>query len=379
MSKRLTTQEFIEKAQKIHGDKYNYDKTEYVNSHTKVTITCPIHGDFKMLATNHLSGDGCPLCSQRPRYTTETWKATAIEKYGDRYDYSKVDYKNSRTKVCIICHEKDEFGREHGEFWQVSTSHMSGRGCPKCAKKYQYTNEEFIEKANLVHNNKYIYTNSQYVNCETKIRIICPEHGEFLQAPIHHLSGKGCPICAGNVRKTKEEFIVEANNVHNFFYSYDKTEYANVNTKVIITCPIHGDFEQLAIAHLNGQGCPICYSEHKNLTESKLKKELENRHINFEYQKRFEWLGLQSLDFYFPEYNSAIEYQGRQHFSNDSFYNDKEKELIIERYLKKIRLCKENGVKLYHMTKEYKYIPKDFNLYKMYVSLDDILQEIHCI
>lgn len=172
MSKRLTTQEFIEKAQKIHGDKYNYDKTEYVNSHTKVTITCPIHGDFKMLATNHLSGDGCPLCSQRPRYTTETWKATAIEKYGDRYDYSKVDYKNSRTKVCIICHEKDEFGREHGEFWQEPTSHLYGRGCPKCAKKYQYTNEEFIEKANLIHNNKYIYTNTEYVNCETKIQLV---------------------------------------------------------------------------------------------------------------------------------------------------------------------------------------------------------------
>ena len=104
-----------------------------------------------MLATNHLSGDGCPLCSQRPRYTTETWKATAIEKYGDRYDYSKVDYKNSRTKVCIICHEKDEFGREHGEFWQEPVVHLKGCSHPDKANDRNHllqtsNTKDFLEK-----------------------------------------------------------------------------------------------------------------------------------------------------------------------------------------------------------------------------------------
>ena len=373
---QYSTKEYIEKVSKIHNYKYIYDKTKYINSHTKIIVTCPIHGDFEILATNHLSGDGCPLCSKSPKYDTEMWKIRAREKQGDKYDYSKVNYIDSQTKVCIICHKKDEFGNEHGEFWQEPASHLMGCGCPKCANTYPYTSEEFAEKAGLIHNHKYIYTKANYIDNKTNVCIICPVHGEFWQTPGSHLSGRGCSKCAGNVLKTREEFIDEANRVHHFFFIYDKVNYINTNTKVIITCPIHGDFEQLPSAHLKGQGCPECYAEHKNLSETKLKRELEIRNINFEYQKRFDWLGLQSLDFYFPVYNAAIEYQGRQHFSTESYFREFKRDEILNLDLRKLKLCNENGVKLYHLTNEIKYIPEDWQHYKLYTSLDEILDKM---
>lgn len=373
---QYTTEEYIQEVDEIHNHKYIYAKTHYVDSHTKITVTCPIHGDFEILATNHLSGDGCPLCSKSPRYTTETWKIAAREKQGYKYDYSKVNYKNSQTKICIICHEKDEFGREHGEFWQEPASHLMGCGCPKCAKRYPYTSEEFAEKAGLIHNHKYIYTKVNYIDNKTNVCIICPEHGEFWQTPGSHLSGRGCPKCANNILKTREEFVEDANRIHNFFFKYDKVVYINTHTKITITCPIHGDFLQEPNSHLQGAGCPHCYAEHKNLAETKLKRELESRNINFEYQKRFDWLGLQSLDFYFPEYNSAIEYQGRQHFSTESYFYEFKRDEILNLDLRKLKLCDENGIKIYHLTNEIKYIPEDWQYYKLYTNLDDILQEM---
>lgn len=306
------------------------------------------------------------------RLTTQEFIEKAKKIHGERYDYSKTEYVKSNQKVCIIC-------PIHGEFWQTANDHLRGKGCILCAKTYKSNTEEFIEKARKVHGDKYDYSEVEYISTYKKVKIICPVHGAFMQAASSHLSGSGCPHCYGNVKKTTEQYIEEALNVHNGRYSYENTIYNGNHHKIKITCPIHGEFEQEAIAHLKGQGCPLCNSEKKNLTEFKIKETLTKLGINFEYQKRFEWLGLQSLDFYFPEYKSAIEYQGRQHFSDISLYYAKEKESIIERDLRKIQLCKENGVKLYHMTKEYHYLPKDFNLYKMYTSLDDILQEMHCI
>ena len=101
---------FIQKAHKIHGDKYDYCKVEYVNNNTKVCIICPIHGEFWQTPNHHLSGQGCPKCSGNVKKTTEQFIAKAKEIYGDRYNYSKVKYINAKTKVCIIC-------PTHGEFY----------------------------------------------------------------------------------------------------------------------------------------------------------------------------------------------------------------------------------------------------------------------
>ena len=113
--------------------------------------------------------------------TTEEFIKKAKEIHGNKYDYSKVEYKNTSTKVCIIC-------PEHGEFWQTPNHHLQGHGCPKCKnekirKRHTHNITIFIEKARKVHGDKYDYSKAEYINASTKVCIICPEHGEFWQTP----------------------------------------------------------------------------------------------------------------------------------------------------------------------------------------------------
>ena len=197
-SKRKTTnkqsckKDFIEKAKKIHGDKYNYSKVEYVNNRTKVCIICPEHGEFWQTPSAHLSGHGCNECS-KPVFDTLSFIEKARQIHGQYYDYSKTEYVKSNKPVCIIC-------PEHGEFWQTPGNHLSGKGCYLCnrlkADKNKISNKEkFICKAKKVHGDKYDYSKVEYKSAKEKVCIICPEHGEFWQTPNKHLSGEGCPKC----------------------------------------------------------------------------------------------------------------------------------------------------------------------------------------
>ena len=185
---------FKEKAKKVHGNKYDYSKVEYVNSQTKVCIICPEHGEFWQTPANHLNGQRCPKCSikkvhEKQKFNTEKFIEQAKKVHGNKYDYSKVEYINNKTKVCIIC-------PEHGEFWQRPDKHIHcSRGCPKCGGTDKLTTEEFIKKAKEVHGNKYDYSKVEYRTTERKVCIVCPEHGEFLQTPHAHLYGQGCPYC----------------------------------------------------------------------------------------------------------------------------------------------------------------------------------------
>lgn len=162
--KTKTTEEFIKDARKVHGDKYDYSKTRYVKSSLKVTITCPIHGDFEVTPNNHLRGNQCPECGKIQRIksntkTTEQFITRAKQVHGDKYDYSKVNYITNKHKVIIICHNTNEFGEEHGEFEQSPHDHIDGQcGCPKCKNKGQYNlyntlcrifpNEEILYEVN---------------------------------------------------------------------------------------------------------------------------------------------------------------------------------------------------------------------------------------
>lgn len=125
MNKKKTTEEFIEEAKKVHGDKYDYSETVYSAAAKKVKIICPLHGEFYMTGNNHLRGQGCPKCAGNVKLTTEEFINKAKGIHGDRYDYSKVNYVNRHTEVCIIC-------PECGEFQQTPNSHLAGNGCPKC-------------------------------------------------------------------------------------------------------------------------------------------------------------------------------------------------------------------------------------------------------
>ena len=283
----MNTQEFIEKARAIHGDKYDYSKVEYVNAKTKVCIICREHGEFWQLPNNHTHGthpQGCPKCNGVIRRTTEQFISEAKSVHGDKYDYSKVEYKNNNTKICIIC-------PEHGEFWQNPATHLKGCGCAKCSGLEKITTEEFIEKAKAIHGDKYDYSKVEYVNAKTKVCIICPEHGEFWKLPYVHLKGQGCTLCSNRKlgdkkRITLEEFITKAKEVHGDRYDYSKVNYINTHTKVCIICPEHGEFWQEPKVHINQRcGCPYCFGKIKSTKEEFIRNAKEVHGDKYDYSK----------------------------------------------------------------------------------------------
>ena len=146
MTKYSTTDEFIKKAKKIHGDKYDYSHVKYVDADSKVCIICSKHGEFWQVARTHLSGSGCPICAGRRKMRTSDFIDKARFVHGNKYDYSKAEYKGNSEKICIIC-------PEHGEFWQIAANHLNGRGCPKCgfiigsSKQRIWTKERCYELA----------------------------------------------------------------------------------------------------------------------------------------------------------------------------------------------------------------------------------------
>ena len=192
--RKSTREEFIDKARHQHGDEYDYSKVDYKGSYEKVCIKCNKCGrEFWQKPVNHLRGNGCPHCGGRiPKSNTEEFIQKAKEVHGDRYDYSKVEYQNVRTPVCIKCNKCGK------EFWQIPDHHLRNHGCPYCngTRHPKSTKEEFIDKANKKHNYSYDYSKVEYVNSDTKVEIICPKHGPFMQKPDSHLQGQGCPECA---------------------------------------------------------------------------------------------------------------------------------------------------------------------------------------
>ena len=316
---RKSVEKFIDEAKELHGNKYDYSKVEYVNSKTKVCIICPEHGEFLQTPNNHLKGSGCPKChfkklGDERKIGNKDLIERAIKIHGNKYDYSKVEYVNNRTKVCIKC-------PKHGEFFITPDSHLYQKsGCPKCSGQYM-DREYFIECANRIHNNKYDYSKVKYVNNRTKVCIICHEHGEFLQTPHNHLSGQGCNECGGSKKLTNETFEKKAKDIHGKKYDYSKANYVNQKTKVCIICPEHGEFWQNANSHLNGRGCPKCKMP---LLEKKVEKILNENNIKYIHQYRNKDIfGLQSLDFYLPDYNLGIECQGEQHFRPVKYRSEK--------------------------------------------------------
>lgn len=205
MNKAKSNEEFIRDAQKVHGNRYDYSKTNYSRALSKVCITCEKHGDFFITPSDHLRGSGCPKCAGRYK-TTEDFVIEAKLIHGDKYDYSNSNYIGSYKKIRIDC-------PKHGEFWQRASAHISGQGCPKCADNQKISKEEFIRRAKEIHGNKYDYSEVEYETNYKKVKIICPKHGPFLQTPHTHLKGCGCPRCVEWKLEKEVEDLLKENNI----------------------------------------------------------------------------------------------------------------------------------------------------------------------
>ncbi len=359
---KSNTQEFIKKAKKIYGDKYDYSKSDYKGSKIKLIITCKKHGDWLVSPNAFLRGSECPKCYGTPKKTTDEFISNAIAVHGNKYDYSKVVYNGNKNKVTIVC-------PIHGEFKTSPQSHLKGSGCPVCSGNQKITRDKFIEKSIKNHVIKYDYSKVNFKNPMEKVTIVCPIHGEFQQGASYHMHGGNCPRCVGGKKLTREDFIDKAKIVHKNKYDYSKVKYFNYSTKVCIICPEHGEFWQTPNNHLFGAGCPTC-------PESKLEGEmrifLKNHKIKFEQEKTFEWLKNKRhlfLDFFLPDYNVAIECQGGQHFNpielfgGNDFYS-----LTLERDKKKNDLCNKRGIKIIYFSKAHIDYP-----YPVFEKMEDIL------
>ena len=286
---------FIKDAKKVHGDKYIYKEINFSKKTDVIEIICRKHGGFKTTPLRHLQGHNCPHCAVNAKMTTEDFITKARQIHGDKYDYSKVEYVNNRTKVCIICKECGN------EFLMTPNSHLSGQKCRICAYKEmglhkRMTTEDFITKARQIHGDKYDYSKVEYVNFDTPVCIICSEkddngiiHGEFWQTPHKHLSGGCCSKCNEFKLEREVRLLLEKNNIDYIFQTS---------------------------------------------------------------KKDFKWLNRLSLDFYLPNYNIAIECQGIQHFEPVDFAGKGAEwarcafEKLKERDILKKKLCADNGIDL---------------------------------
>jgi len=252
MSKKLTQEEFIQRATEQHDSKYSYNKVVYLNTSSKVKIVCPIHGEFEQTPNKHMAGRGCPSCGGTQRLSKSDFIERSADVHNNKYDYSLVEYTTNAIEVVITC-------KRHGSFKQKPSNHMNGQGCPKCSKSSKLNTETFIVKAKAVHEGRYIYIKTSYVKSRESVTITCNIHGDFKIIPAHHLQGQGCQACS-QLRKqdSLQEFIGKAREVHLKKYDYSAFNYTNSKTASTITCPVHGNFEQRPSNHLSGYGCSQC-------------------------------------------------------------------------------------------------------------------------
>ena len=279
----------------------------------------------------------------------ENFIKKAYIKHNGKFNYSKVNYINSITKVIIIC-------KEHGEFSQRPDAHTNrGDGCPLCKADNMRSNVfNFVEKASLIHKDRYDYNNVIYKGVYENVEIICKIHGCFTQTPNSHLKGRDCPKCNEyNLKLDKEEFIKKAIKIHGDRYNYDNINYIDSRTKLEIMCYEHGIFNQLSNNHLQNHGCPLC---DKSKGEIKIENLLKENYINYKTQYTFDDLKdkrLLKFDFGIldkrKDLKCLIEFNGKQHYTKDDFMHKTENDFNDSQHRDqlKINYCNENNIPLY--------------------------------
>jgi len=293
--RKLGLNEFIKRANNIHNNFYDYTKSVYKDTSTKLIICCPKHGEFEQTPGNHLSGHGCWYCMRENlvktlTYSFDEWLYMAKKQHGDKFDYSKVDYINLNTPVKIIC-------KEHGDFKQSPNTHLiSDYACPKC-----------------------LYTHRSEI-----------------------------------LTMSQDDFIKRCKLIHYNFYDYSKTVYKSGKDFIIIKCPKHGEFKQRAGIHLNGHACKKCQlSKYEKMIMNYLDKN------NIQNIPGFRFLDCRNkfplpFDFYLPKHNICIEFDGEHHFKEIDFSNGKLTKEELSNRLKlniindniKNEYCKNNRIKL---------------------------------
>lgn len=320
---KLTRQDFIRDATFVHNGYFTYERSDdFTNVSSMVTVTCPMHGDFKVKANNHLNGANCKRCQQE----------------GIKHKITKRKKLNRSTK--------------------------------------KLSQDDFLQKLKEKYGDKYIITNNTiYRGYNKKTAILCPIHGEFQITPSHLLNGRGCPYCGGNKEKTRDEVIELIKKAQPYSdFDFSEFDYKGIHTSSIFKCNKCNCYFYNSPSNLIFQynGCPSCNG---SIMEKEIKYMLDCNGINYAFQKTFDWLVDKRhlyLDFYLNDYNVAIECQGKQHFESVNFgngYSDlnysKEKDNL------KQKLCEEHNIKLFY------YANYDYSFpYNVYTDKEELLNNI---
>ena len=346
-NRRLNTDKFVINSKEKFGDKFSYQKTVYIDKSTELIITCDVHGDMAITPDQHRwTKYGCKKCDYEiPRADKKRIlldKAKVV--HGDKYDYSRVEFTNISNKVEIVC-------RTHGSFWQSLLNHvLNENNCPTCSQADDLlTFEEFLTKARIIHGERYMYRKEAYQNTASMITITCKEHGDFPQRAASHLAGCGCKACfVISNRLTTDQFIKNAQEIHNNRYDYSKAIYSGSKSKVEIICPKHGSFWQSPNSHVSHRaGCKGCIqSKGETAVESALIKH------GLEYIQEYRIKPHPyRYDFYLPKRNVFIEFHGYQHYKPIDIFGGEAGYLdTVRRDEIKMQLAKDANVKLIVLT-----------------------------
>ena len=371
-------EQVIRMCKEVHGDKYDYSITEGVqNKLGKIKYICPIHGVREQIFHNHLQGKECSECANIRRKITKTptkeeFLNKAKKKHNlEDYDWSDFDLlsRDEKGRVEFCC-------KKHGKYWDWPSNFIKGYGCHVCYGKEKNDDEVREELSRLHPELDFSQTKYSEHDGKYRIKVICPKHGEQLISYYNLINGQGCYHCGRETIAfkntiTNEELIRRGREIFGEEYTYEHLDMYNrdENGKITVTCPKHGDFKILPTNFFKGVGCPVCA---ESGLEGEMRRFLEENGVEFEPYKKFDWLGKQHLDFYLPEYNVAIECQGGQHFKpvdifggEDGFAN------TVALDMRKRRLCKENGVKLFYYANERHNFP-----YKVFMKKERLLEEV---
>jgi hypothetical protein len=319
MAQKLSISDAMDKIIRVHGNLYSYPNFNYCDGgNTLLDIVCPKHGPFQLKYTHHVHRKlKCKKCLNG-RTTCRT-TGDVINQcnvvHNNKYDYTKFVYTKRSEKSVIIC-------SIHGEFSIYVNDHIRGQGCRFCSGKL--TTVDVIDRFIIQHGDKFDYSVVVYKSMSDPIVIGCPIHGQIITTPeAHQKSVYGCIHCSGSLTLSTEEFIIRSKQVHLDRFDYSTTRYVNSSTLVELICKQHGPFLTRPANHIfNGTGCPVC-------TESKGSR-LINQYLilhKIDTIKEYKFLDCVNpktmsqlrFDFYLPDYNTCIEYDGEGHYIDFSF------------------------------------------------------------
>lgn len=309
-NKSNTTPQFIRRSKNLYGDRFEYSKVQFSDRNTPVTLACKYHGEIQITPTIHFNyRTGCRLCDDET-LLKEKLNLAIVE--SREVHGCKYDY--DKVKFIKLTDKVELVCSRHGSFWQSFSDHITKRNsCPKCViDSGRSTNDSFIAKSKSIHGDAYVYDKVAYETIASMVTIGCPKHGDFIQRAGSHLQGNGCKKCfLASTFLPVEQFIKKAREVHGDKYDYSKVIYRGNKTKVEIVCSKHGSFWQKPNTHTSSRnGCLKC-SESKG--ETAIEVTLKKYGIRFIREYRIEPHRFR-YDFYLPDFNIYIEYHGQQHY-----------------------------------------------------------------